>query len=328
MKKQWRRIPLLLALLLALTACGAGGAGNLSAMDGKSTEFSGYGYADTNEEATADDAEYDVADEELEAQRPEGYDPSNAKLIYTARLEMEALDFDAAVDGLNQLMGELGGYCESSNFYNYGNHRSADYTVRVPSEHYRAFLDACSEWENCHLLSRSEDVQDVGEEYFDLESRLTTLRTKLDRLQELLAQAENMEDIITIESAISETEYQIEQYTSQLNHYDSLIGYSTVNLYLEEVLDLSEDEEIGLGARLLQNLRWGGEHFLDALEDLTLWAAYNIIGIVIFLVVLIVAVKLIRKRKNECKAKMHYGQAEQKKDPESPDLQQTTDKNE
>ena len=49
--------------------------------------------------------------------------------------------------------------------------------------------------------------------YYDNEARLTTQRTKLERLQELLSKAEAMEDIITIESAISETELQIEYLT-------------------------------------------------------------------------------------------------------------------
>ena len=48
---------------------------------------------------------------------------------------------------------------------------------------------------------------------------------KLERLQKLLAQAENMEDIITIESAISETEWNIEDLSGTLRHYDALVDF-------------------------------------------------------------------------------------------------------
>ena len=323
MKHNWKIIPLLLALLLTLTACGASGS---SAYDSKSAasepaaaEDTGYGdydFAET-EEAVAQEPSYSG-----EGQAAGSYAQAQVKLIYTADLEMEVLDFDAAVDGLNQLVEELGGYCESSNFYNYGRSRSADYTVRVPSEHYRAFVDACSDWENCHLRSRSEDVENVGEAYFDTETRLATLRTKMERLQALLAQATEMEDIITIESAISETEYQIEQYTSELNRYDSLIGYATIHLYLDEVLDLTEEEEIGLADRLSQNLRWGAERFLETLEDLLLWAAYNIIGIVIFLLLLAAVILTVRRARKGRKVKKPYHRPEQKPEQSEPKPEQ------
>ena len=323
MKHNWKITPLLLALSLTLTACGAAGGTaydrTSAASEPAAAEDAGYGYYDVAE--TEEAASQETVDRG-DGQTTGNYAQAQVKLIYTADLEIEVLDFDAAVDGLNQLVEELGGYCESSNFYNYGRSRSADYTVRVPSEHYRAFVDACSDWENCHLRSRSEDVENVGEAYFDTETRLATLRTKMERLQALLAQATEMEDIITIESAISETEYQIEQYTSDLNRYDSLIGYATIHLYLDEVLDLTEEEEIDLADRLGQNLRWGAERFLETLEDLLLWAAYNIIGIVIFLLLLAAVILAVRRARNIRKGKLPYRQTKQKPEQSTPKPEQ------
>ena len=51
-----------------------------------------------------------------------------------------------------------------------------------------------------------------------------------------------MEDIIALESALSETELQIEYLTGSLRRYDSLVGYSTVNLQLREVYRLAQPE--------------------------------------------------------------------------------------
>lgn len=315
-KKALLSLLLSLAVLLSLVACGASNAagGNFAA-DASAAEM-----AVASEPAEVEKAEeswsstsyaYDEADttsDDAVAGEGGAYDQSKVKLIYTASLEVEVLDFDQAVAGLNELVEELGGYFQSSNLYGYGSRRSASYTVRVPSEHYRAFVDAWSDTDNCHLLSRSEDVQDVGEAYFDAETRLTTLRTKMERLQSLLSQATEMEDIITIETAISETEYEIERYTSTLNRYDSLIGYATVDIYLDEVVNLTEEEEQSFLDRLGQNLRWGAEHFVDGLADLTVWAAYNIIGIVIFLVLAAVVIVTVRRTRKKRKAKKLYGQ--------------------
>lgn len=63
----------------------------------------------------------------------------------------------------------------------------------------------------CHVTWQDDSAENISEQYYDTQSRLETAQIKLARLQELLKKAENMEDIITIESAISETEYEIER---------------------------------------------------------------------------------------------------------------------
>ena len=99
----------------------------------------------------------------------------------------------------------------------------------------------------------------VSEAYYDTESRLVTQRTKLERLQELLAKAENMEDIITLESAIADTELNIEYLTGTLRKYDALVDYATVEITLEEVYVLSEQEQpvTGFWPRLAQAFALG-----------------------------------------------------------------------
>lgn len=312
-----RTFPLLLALCLLLTACGAASGSTDASASESMTSDNGYGIYQETPQAAADMATEDTI---TEAETDEGaaagnaYTQSQVKLIYTAYLELEVLDFDAAAEDLDRQVEEAGGYCESSNLYHYGNYRSAEYVIRVPSDKFQAFVDTCSAWENCYLRNRNIEVDDVGAEYFDAETRLATLRTKMERLQALLAQATEMEDIITIESAISETEYQIEQYTSTLNRYDSLIDYSTVQICLTEVVDLTEDEGTGLLTRLGQNLCWGAKDFLSGLEDLILWLAYNIIGLLVLVIGVTVIVLAVHKFKNRRKGKKLYTNTEKKKD--------------
>ena len=65
--------------------------------------------------------------------------------------------------------------------------------------------------------------------------RVSTLEDELERLNELLSQASSMEDILAIESKISDVRYELESYQSQMNTYDNLINYSTVDIYVLEV---------------------------------------------------------------------------------------------
>lgn len=102
----------------------------------------------------------------------------------------------------------------------------------------------------------------MGQNYSDIELRLQTQRTKQERLLALLEKAATMEDIISLENALSETEYQIEQYTSDLKRYDSLIDFATIELRLTEVPDQRRPGEVApLGARVALCF-WRGSAFL------------------------------------------------------------------
>ena len=144
----------------------------------------------------------------------------------------------------------------------------------------------------------------ISEQYYDMEGRLKTQETKLARLQELLKQAKNMEDIITIESAISQTEEQIEYLSGTLRRYDALVDYSTVNITLSEVYRLANTEEPvkGFGSRFVTALKSGWENFVDDTEDFLIDLAYSWMWVIVWVVVIVLAVRAIRRRKaNGCK---------------------------
>lgn len=220
-----------------------------------------------------------------------------SKRIYTATLQLETTGFDEAVSSLTELVDSSGGWVSSSSVSNQSSsYRYADLTVRVPVEKYRDFLTQAGEL--CHLLYTQEYVDDVTEAYYDTAGRLETQQIKLERLQSLLAQAEKMEDIITIESAISETEQMIDSLSGTLQHYDSQVDYATVNISLQEVGKLSNVEEptATLGGRLAAAFTSGCRSFLTAAEDLLVALVYGWVWLVILAVAAIVVVRRLKKR--------------------------------
>lgn len=241
---------------------------------------------------------------------------ANAKLIYTANIELESTEFDSAVSGLEALVEDMGGYFEESYVNNYGSYRSGNYTVRVPAENFESFCSAVGQL--CQLNAISRRAQDISEAYYDTESRLITQQTKLERLQELLAQAQNMEDIITLESAISDTELYIEQLTGTLRKYDSLVGFSTVTIYLQEVYKLTEVEQpvIGFGAKLVQAFKTGCSNFVDGLERGILRFARNWTDWLVFAVVVVIIILVVRKvlKKHKARKAAKYAPIEKDED--------------
>ena len=309
----------LCAVLIAMLLCGCGGSSKTESaphMDAAKAGGSSASYAVNGSVGwTMDEAAEAPMAMEPKAESQTGSSlPANVKLIYRANIDMESTEFDKALDGLNELVERMGGYYENSELNNYSTYRRGYYVVRLPAENFEAFLSAVGEL--CQVNNLSRSAEDISEYYYDTESRLATQQTKLARLQDLLRQAEDMEDIITLESAISETELVIEQLTGTLRKYDSLVGYSTVNISLSEVYKLTEVTEpaIGFGAKLGQAFRTGATGFVDGMQRFLLSVARGWIGwliVIILVVVAIIVVKKVRRRREEKYAAAYAAQPPQ-----------------
>lgn len=221
---------------------------------------------------------------------------ADQKLIYTANLSLETTSFDEAVKALTDLTNDCGGYFENSTVGDRGSGYSwANYTIRVPAKQFQSFLDQAGEV--AHLTWCNTNQENITEVYYDTQGRLETQKIKLERLQELLRQAKAMEDIISLESAISETEWQIDNLSGTMRHYDALVDYSTINVDLNEVYRLSNTEiaPLTFGQRLGNALSEGLRNFGDGMEDLAVALAYSWLWIVLLAVILIVVWNVVRK---------------------------------
>lgn len=328
-----RTIPALLLVLLLLTGCGGSAMNNAgfdSAPQENMSESMSGGAMDMG--YSKDDYDYGWAeDSKGEIEMPEAPNASgsgnsalqNAKMIYTADMTLETRDFDQTSSAVASLVSSLGGYFESRELNQGGTYRSVYCVIRVPASRFTEFLDQAGEV--AHMTYRNEYSQNVSEAYYDLEARLTTQRTKLLRLQELLAQAENMADIITIESAISDTELQIEYLTGSLRSYDSLVDFSTIRLSLREVYRLSNEEvtPVTFGERLSTAFKRGLEQGIDNLEDFVIYIARNWLTLIVWAVVIAAAVVLIRrhrrKRRGENAAPKLFKKASSERNDETGD---------
>ena len=122
-----------LLLLLSLAACGAKGGDRMISTDSapqapREDSANGMLY-----EAGWDGGDYaPQPDAPMEGLPQGGALPENAKMIYTATLELESKEFDSAVQALDQLVEEMGGWFEVRRVNQGGSSRSLTGTVRVP----------------------------------------------------------------------------------------------------------------------------------------------------------------------------------------------------
>ncbi len=307
-----KSIHLFLAILLLFSLVACGKSSDSASADQMKTESSydkDYSYAEDSIADSNGTGYYDGAMSEIITSADSAiYTDPNAKVIRTAYLTLQTLDFEQSVSSLAALTEQYGGYYESAQidsggYYNQYASRSAYYVVRIPKENFVAFRDSIGSVG--YIRSFNEDAQNIGEQYYDTEARLATLKTKHERLLALLEKAELMEDIISLESALADVQYQIDQYSTTLRKYDSQINYSTFTINLDEVYEIKAEEpspKEGFFTRLWSNLKSGFEDFVDGLEDFAFWFARNLIGIVIFAAVVIVVIKVIRSIRRKRRA--------------------------
>ncbi len=281
-----------------------------AAYDAAGTYLSDDIYSVDSAEVTDDVAEDGAATPQVE--------DTSRKLIKNVNLSVETETFEELLATITEKTESFSGYIEESYTYNGSNYygrgtRNASMTVRIPAQQLDAFLSSVSEVSN--VISRNDSVSDVTLQYVDMESHKKALTAEQDRLLELLEQAESVEDIITIESRLSDVRYQIESMESQLRTLQNQVSYSTVYLDIQEVEKLTPVEEQTRGEMIregfVDSLYGVGNGLLDFgtaviidLPYLVVWAA------VILLVILII--RLLRKhRKNKEQKKM---QEKQEKD--------------
>ena len=296
MKRKLFALTLALVLVLSLAACGGSKSVEFTAeapaadmaypMEPGMAEEMGFDFGSTASGSTNGGAAY----------------PAGQKLIRTAQMNLETTDFEEAVRGLTDLTEQMGGYFESSSVGKRSNGRWANYTVRIPAEKYQYFLDQAGAL--CHETWRDTQQEDISERYYDTQGRLKTQQIKLERLQALLAKAENMEDIITIESAISETEQMIDDLSGTLRHYDGQVDYATVSISLSEVYKLSSVEEVpdSFMSRLGKAFTGGWADFADGLENFAVALAYGWMWVLVLAVIVVAVIRVLRKRRRAKKA--------------------------
>lgn len=222
--------------------------------------------------------------------------PENQKLIRTLYVDAETENMDELLTKVDARISELGGYVEArevtnDSIYAQYSNRYASLTIRIPAENVDAFVGHVSEASN--ITSNRETTEDVTLQYVAVESRIKALETEEARLLELLAKAENMNDLLQIEARLTEVRMELEQVTSQLRVYDNRVNYGTIHLNLHEVEEYTEPEPETFWQRITtglgDSLESLGNGFVNVLAFLIIAMPYLLVfvapGIVIWIVV-------------------------------------------
>ncbi len=289
-------VALLIMSLIGMTACGSSGSSyykessDYAATDGL---YNGEGYDDYGEYKTEE-----ISDETASVS-------DNRKLIKTVDLAAETYEFQALVDTVENKVAVLGGYMESASIHTrYDNLQYGDFIIRVPVDKLDQFVNDVSEMSN--ITRREVNQDDVTLSYVDLESHKKALEAEQTSLLTLLENAVSIDDIITIQSRLTEVRYQLESMESKLRTMDNLIDYATIYLTVEEVETYTPVEEPSIGEKIsggfMSSLESVGNGFVNFFIFVVVYSPQLLVwGAVITIIV--VVIRLIIKKSNAKAAK-------------------------
>ena len=233
--------------------------------------------------------------------------PENRKLIQTVNMQVETENLDTVLQQVDTRIAELGGYVESSNVqngsaYSGRRYRNASLTVRIPAKDLDAFVDRVGEITN--IVSNQKTVKDVTLSYVATESRMKALQTEETRLLELMAKAENLNDLLTVEKRLTEVRTELEQVTSALRVYDNQVDYATIHLNVSEVKEFTQVREPEtvwqrIGAGFVESLKGVG----NFLEELFVFVIVAIPYLALIAIVVLVVMLIVRRNRKMGKKK-------------------------
>lgn len=338
MKKRLTYLLMTLTTVISLTACSGGGSTSSAVKSASGSTSSDIAYS-TNDsygfsseyngsldemyeyEETAGTDSYNEADKESENISNTTHNSSNSnivlvedKLVYRCYVDIETLDFDKSYAVLQDMMKKYNcvissetfgdesisyfydSYYSSSDKYKTG--RTDEIVIRVPSANYKSFISEYGELGN--VTSKTQTVDNITQEYYDTTSQVDGLKAEMERLEIMMSQAIEIEDMITINQAITELQSEINSLTTYIRTMDSDVAYSYVTISLREVLEYSEVEQPIKKNTFIDRLKnqcvdtWKG--FLNFLENL-LFTIIGLIPAIVIIGIIVIIIKLTCKNK-------------------------------
>lgn len=226
------------------------------------------------------------------------------KVIKTANLNLQTLDFDEFEAALNAKIAESGAYLQFADVSGtdyYGGKKSANYTIRVPEANLSFFLEGVEGIAT--VTNKTVGEEDVTLGYTDTETHIKTLEIEQERLLELLEKADDLEYIIRLEQRLSEVRYSIESYKSRLRNYDDKITYSTVKIYVYEVTRVQEKAPETLWERISNGWADTMYDISDGAQDFLVWFIINLPYLAFWAVVIVIVVIVLKKKSAKRRAK-------------------------
>lgn len=227
------------------------------------------------------------------ANAPQTETSVDRKLIRTGSLNMTVAEIDKAKGEIASICKDYNAYIASELQTEYADRQEYEQVIRIPAASFDLVLNKIEnvgeDVKNKHILT-----SDVTEEFIDKEARIKTKRELENRYREILKQARDVSDILSIEAQLNNVRAEIESMEGRLNYLRNQVAFSTLTLTYYQPIGA----EFGFGSKTLAALGNGWDMLLVLLIGiLHVWP----------FVLIVLAIGFFVSRKNGFRKKISEG---------------------
>lgn len=230
-------------LIFLLTACGGAGTSNSATQTSASQQYARHAASSSGSSFSNDNTNGGVGKPATDNKTGAQADSSISQpyLIKTLKVSLAVKDSRQSANDLQAWIAKTDPQSTSAgadyeqtgdNLYN------ITLTFSVTKDHYpdiSSYLSNYPSQKGGHLLSFNETVQDVTNDYVDSSSRLSNLQAEQKRVQDIMAHATALSDVLQTEQKLTDIEGQIESIEAHLKQLDSQTQYYTVTITLQPI---------------------------------------------------------------------------------------------
>jgi Domain of unknown function (DUF4349) len=151
-------------------------------------------------------------------------------LIYTGTITVKVTQVANAADQAIAIASGLGGVVAGDNRTIDADRSQAIVILRVPSERFTSTLDAMAKLGTEE--SRQVQAQDVTDSLVDLDARVATQEASVNRVRDLLARAQTIAEIVTLESELTRRQAELDSLKQRRAKLSGLVALATITVVL------------------------------------------------------------------------------------------------
>ena len=182
------------------------------------------------------------------------------KIIHTADIRFKVEDLKKAEMSIKARVQAMGGYISNTNQNRESGNLENSWTIRIPAEKFETFLGNV-EKESIYTDSKNVSAEDVTAEYVDNDLRIKSKQKVFERYLELLKQAKNVEEIMSVEEQIRVIREEIEAKEGRQKFLNDQVSYSTITLNFYQETESSTAPEQPFYVKIWKNFVEGWNSF-------------------------------------------------------------------
>ncbi len=237
---------------------------------------------------------------------------SKEMLVYKCSMSIDVLEYQKSIEEYKKLTEKYNGFIECENFSDGGSSSKWIYentekfstynaTVRIPSKDYNNF---CSDLEKIgDLRNKTASVDNLSQEYSDLNTTLKVYEAKEKRYIDLLSTIKEDQYAIEVERELTSIQTEIAKIKTRMKSIKDDVAYSYIDVRISEVKEYTEHVEPPKTKTFVDRLKntvtdtiYG---FLNFLEDLLFFLIEILPYILIFGILFIILKKILKALKKK-----------------------------